>query len=132
MHARFTLRLSLFSLLMLFSLVACQQDGKKTANNEELILGRWDIQEANRNGRQTESLAELYYEFYEDGSMRTNLTGASEQCKYELDGNQLYQRESKMDADYLIEELNDSSLVISTELRGSTFKFLLSKSILEE
>lgn len=117
---------------MFVSLLSCQQDSKKTASNAELILGRWDIQEANRNGRPTESLAELYYEFYEDGSMRTNLTGASEQCKFELDNNNLYQRESKMDADYLIEELSDSVLVISTELRGSSFRFLLSKSILEE
>ena len=132
MQARFTMRLSLLSLLFIFSLTSCQQDGKKQVNTEDLIIGRWDIQEAKRNGRITESLDELYYEFYEDGSMRTNLTGASEQCKFELDNKQLYQRESKMDADYLIEELNDSTLVISTELRGSAFQFLLTKSILEE
>lgn len=132
MHARITVRLSLLSLLLFISIIGCQTDSKKNASNAELILGRWDIQEANRNGRITESLAELYFEFYEDGSMRTNLTGASEQCKFELDNNNLYQRESKMDADYVIEELSDSSLVVSTELRGASFKFLLSKSILEE
>lgn len=132
MHARFTLPIALLSVLISIFVISCQQDSKKTASNAELILGRWDIQEANRNGRPTESLAELYYEFYEDGSMRTNLTGASEQCKFELDNNSLYQRESKMDADYLIEELTDSTLVISTELRGSAFRFLLSKSIQEE
>ena len=132
MYVRFIMRLSLLSFLFVFSLTSCQQDSKKQANNEELIIGRWDVQEAKRNGRITESLAELYYEFYEDGSMRTNLTGASEQCKFELDNDKLYQRESKMDADFLIEELNDSMLVMSTELRGSTFQFLLTKSILEK
>lgn len=132
MHARFTMRLMLLFLLAGTSLVSCKNENQKTADNAELIIGRWDIQDAKRNGRTTESLAELYFEFFEDGSMRTNLTGASEKCKFEIDNDKLYQRESKMDADYLIEELTDSSLVISTELRGSSFQFLLNKSILEE
>lgn len=116
------LRISLLLLLVTGSFACRQEQNKKT---EELILGRWEIQEAFRNGRPTESLAELYFEFLPDGKMSTNLTGAPENAHYEIDGNQLRQTESQLPADYIIEELSDTALVLTTQLRGFDFQFRL-------
>lgn len=113
-----------FLLLLLFPAVfACRQEAN--LKTEELILGRWEIQEAFRNGRPTESLAELYFEFLPDGEMSTNLTGAPENARYQIEGNTLRQTESQLPADYLIEELSDSVLVLTTQLRGFDFRFRL-------
>jgi hypothetical protein len=101
-------------------------------NTGELLIGRWELQEASRNGRITASLDDLYFEFYEDGSMRTNLSGGTETAKYKLDLPEIRQTESKMDAVYAIEEISDSMLLVNTELRGYSFRFLLAKSIPEQ
>ena len=115
--------------LVIGSVFSCRSE--VADDKQDSILGRWDIQEATRNNRPTESLAELYFEFYEDGTMLTNLTGESEKANYEVDGERLLQRESQVEPDYLIEELTDSVLIISTRLRNIPFRFRLKKSIQE-
>ncbi|MEN0005229.1 MAG: hypothetical protein AAF798_13840 [Bacteroidota bacterium] len=114
----------------IFLLTTCKKDVED--NSAELLVGRWEIQEASRNGRSTASLDNLYFEFYEDGSMRTNLSGATETAKYALEPPTIRQMESKMDADYTIQEITDSTLFMSTELRGYAFRFLLKKIIPEQ
>jgi len=114
----------------LATLLACQ-DTQET-DRQEHLLGRWELQQAFRNGQVTESLQELYFEFYQDGEMSTNILGASETAAYELDDNNLQQRDSQLDIDYRIEELSDSLLVLTTNLRNYDFRFRLRKSIQEE
>ena len=129
MNGRIAARIAV--LFLVFGVIySCKPEAK--TNHAELILGRWDIQEATRNGKPTESLAELYFEFFEDGSMRTNLSGTAEQAKYEISDSKISQRDSPLEADYVIESLVDSTLLLSTELRGFNFRFLLVKSIQEE
>ncbi len=116
----------LFLLISLFTLEGC---GDEQASEEKnLILGRWEIQEAFRNGRPTESLAELFFEFTEDGQMTTNILGAEETATYELDESQLLQREGQLDINYQIQELTDSTLVLATELQGYAFMFQLRRN----
>jgi hypothetical protein len=116
-------------LIVLVSAFSCK---KEADDKSELILGRWDIVEASRNGRPTESLADLYFEFFQDGNMRTNLTGSTATAAYQIDKNLIKQRNSQVDADYKIESLSDSTLILTTELRGFSFRFVLGKSVMEE
>lgn len=118
------------ALIGIFMLSSCGQE--QDQNQEELILGRWEIQQAFRNGQPTESLDELYFEFFKDGKMRTNLMGTPETATYELDDSRLYQRESQMDIDYNIENLSDSTMVMTTQLRDYDFRFQLRRSVEEE
>lgn len=114
----------------LAALAACQ-DSQETSR-QEYLLGRWELQQAYRNGQVTESLQELYFEFFQDGKMSTNILGAPETATYELEENELRQRDSQMDINYQIEELSDSLLVLTTNLRSYDFRFRLHKRIQEE
>jgi hypothetical protein len=118
------------TLVSFLFLTGCGRE--RNVNQEELILGRWEIQQAFRNGQATESLDELYFEFFKDGKMRTNLMGTPETATYELDDSQLSQRDSQMDINYHIENLSDSSLVMTTRLRDYDFRFQLRRSVQEE
>ena len=120
------LTLPLLGILVLSGCGQEQDDDKK-----ELILGRWEIQQAFRDGQATETLDKLYFEFFKDGQMRTNLMGA-ETATYELEDSQLYQRDSQMDIDYTIESIGDSTMVLTTQLRDSNFRFQLRRSVQEE
>ena len=121
---------ALFLLIGVTALSACQDT--QEIDRREYLLGRWEIQEARRNGQATESLEELYFEFFQDGKMTTNLLGVPETASYDLEENELRQRDSQMDIDYQIEELTDSLLVLTTNLRDYDFRFRLHKRIQEE
>ena len=121
-----------FSGFLLMGILACGSEPQEEESPNQL-LGRWDIRQAMRNGQPTESLDDLYFEFFQDGKMSTNLNnGTIENASYEVEGNTIRQRESQFPVDYTIEEVNDSILVLSTEIRNYKFKFLLDKTIQEE
>lgn len=101
---------------------------KENENALEMIVGRWEVEEAFRNGRPTESLAELFFEFTPDGQLTTNITGAPEAGTFEVRGDKVLQRNTQLEADYNIEEITTDKLVLTTELRGYSFKFSMNKS----
>ena len=105
-------------------------------NNEKLrqnaLLGNWQIANATRDGRRAPSVEGLYFNFFEDGTLQTNIASSPETATYQVDGDIIQQRESRLEIDYTIEELNDSSLVLTTELRSSFFRFFLERVEEEE
>jgi hypothetical protein len=114
--------LTLFYLTLL--MFAC--NGTPVISPEQLA-GRWDIKEAFRNERPTESMEALFFEFKPNGRMVTNLIGADVEAAYELKRDKILQRKSDMEADYLIEGFTDTTLTLSTTLRDYKFRFFLHK-----
>ena len=114
-----------FLSLMAFTIfLGCKKDAK---TNEDILWGRWEIVDASRNGSRTETLDELYFVFGEDGSLETNIAGSPEMATYSVKENLIQQRESRLEADYLIEQITDSTLMLATELRTFRFRLLLKK-----
>ena len=102
--------------------------------NESSIIGMWELDEATRDGQNTTLLEGVFFEFFEDGSLKTNfnLSGAEALSKYDLKGLRIIQSESELNLDYNIAEINDTSLVLDTELRGAKYQLLLKKRNPEE
>ena len=117
--------------IFLFSVIACTEVSQED-NTQEYLIGRWEIQEASRNDRPTESLERLIFEFFEDGNMNSNLTGSTQESKYTLEGMLVKQTGSPMDSDYTIEEISDSTLTMNTNIRGQIFRFRFLKQQLIE
>lgn len=125
-------RLQLLCLIMLTSLsFACSSDAKLNKEAKNKVIGKWEIKEAFRNGRLTESLDNLYFEFYEDGQMRTNILGASIQSNYDFSGGKIKQEagDEGVELEYLVEAVTDTSLILSTVLRRYNFKFDLQRNL---
>lgn len=105
--------------------------GSGPGNQQELLLGRWELDKATSNGKPTERLAGLFFVFDADGSMRTNLPlpGMKEDSRYELSGPELrqYSDETPDEVYYTIEEIGDSTMILNTELQNFRFSFLLRK-----
>ena len=119
------MRISIWSgLCLLLVFAACQRDSKDT-NYEELILGRWEIKEAIRNGRPTETLTGAFMEFFPKGRMISNVAGAPEESAYTIQGNVLSSKSERLPADYTIQYLGDSSMVLKFIVRDIPFQFSL-------
>jgi hypothetical protein len=117
-----TLLLSLFSL----GLNSCANEPKIAQSD---LLGRWEIKEAYRNEKNAEDMQGLFFEFFGDGKMLTNMSSSTAEAQFELKKQTILQRGGEMDADYQIASLTDTSMVLVTVLRDYNFRFVLKKSI---
>ncbi len=119
-----------YLLIILLFLSACKND---TGNVAEKVIGQWEILEATRNNRPTESLSELYFEFTADGKLLTNIAGIPETLTYEIKKDKIYQKGSSLgEIYYNIESIEDNTMIISTELRSFSFRFSLQKRSAKE
>lgn len=115
------LSLLLIMALSMVSWTACSS--AEEADKAMLLLGQWDIAEAYRNGRPTESLRGLYFVFTPDGDFRTNLNGEAEEGRYELRENSISTSEVQLSLDYQIVELGDSNLILQSSFQIYQFYF---------
>lgn len=115
--------------LGLCTTMSCNNDD---IQNTDLLLGRWDIREALRSGRPTESLDNLFFEFFEEGKMRTNITGSTVDGSYEIDGDQLKQRGGPLETNYTIQALTDTALVLTALINKLDFRLEFSRTVQEE
>ena len=91
------------------------------------LEGRWELVSASVNGSDTDRLRDLYFVFLPDTSMQTNILGSEANFKYALIDRQLEQK-SDPALSYQLQELNDSIIMMSTEIRGSTFEMTLGRA----
>ncbi|NJK83213.1 MAG: hypothetical protein HC912_04765 [Saprospiraceae bacterium] len=110
---------ALLNLLLLWA-CASEQKGNEAIAPDQLV-GRWEVQQATRSGRPTETLGNLYFEFTTNGTMETNLPTAEGQSEYQLTGN-LIQQKGATSIEYTIESLSESAMV----LKNRTTKFRIS------
>ncbi|MEZ4983998.1 MAG: hypothetical protein R2795_02990 [Saprospiraceae bacterium] len=95
------------------------------------LEGRWEVKEAFRNEKQTEMLQGLFFDFQPEGQLLSNLTGMEEKSTYALDGKFIQQRGGAIEADYKIETLEDTILVVTTTIRDKRFKMIFGKAAAE-
>ncbi len=115
--------------IFLFIASGCKKDA---VDDTKLLLGRWDIIEAKRGGQVTESLDQLFFEFFQDGKMRTNILGATENADFSMENMIIKQRKSQLEIDYKVDSLTDSVLTMSATINRYNFQFRLGKTIVEE
>lgn len=111
--------------LSLLLAVSCEND---SPDNRLALTGRWELTKGFRNKRETGTLGGTYFLFREDGKMQTNLPiGPEEPMDFTLSKNEIRQK-STPPVRYQIQNLSDSMLVLSFELRGMQFEMHFRKS----
>ena len=123
----------LFLGMLLLLLVACGNDNS-AAQQKEMLLGRWDLMEGQRNGKVAESLRGTYFEFMEDDKMSTNLPikGGMNSPYIIEDGVIVQTIINDLKINYTIVQLTEETLQLTTTLRGFDFVFDLAKMESEE
>jgi hypothetical protein len=104
--------------------MSCEDDN---ATQEADLLGKWTITTALRDDKPTTTMDGMYFEFAEEGKLTTNMTGEAETYQYEVDDEQIFQREGTIEANYKIESRLDNELVLTTSLGGKSFRITLAR-----
>lgn len=124
----------LFSLLCL--VVACAKEAPATEAvvddpNAPSLVGHWELVEAKRNNRLTETLTDLYFTFHEDGSFATNLGGEAVEGSYQYDGGtEIVTADMAQAYSYQIAEHSQDELVLHSQISNFNFEFVLQRGIL--
>jgi len=121
----------IFSILIFLMILGGCGSEAPVKNADELILGHWELSEANRNGKPTNTLEGLYFDFFQDGHMRTNFPGQAGSAKYRIVDNVVEQYETDHPLELTISSLSDSTLVFETEIQTYQFKLNMKKVLLE-
>ncbi|MEM8906969.1 MAG: hypothetical protein AAGD05_03910 [Bacteroidota bacterium] len=119
----------LFGAICLVSvlLTACTTD-PVTEKNKALLLGRWEIKEAMRNGKLTEALDGIYFEFLPENQMVSNFNLSVEDRRGEFTLKKLIlteQNEIDRKRVFEIQQLDEQNLIFSTEYQEMRFKLHL-------
>ncbi len=122
---------SLFFGALFLSLLSCGGDG--VAEQQNLLIGHWDLVEGSRNGKVTESLRGTYFEFTSEGKMSTNLPiKGGIDSPFVIENGEIVQTIiNDLHIKYKIVELTPKALKLTTTLRSFDFIFSLEKGIKE-
>ena len=86
--------------------------------------GRWEVAGATRNGRPTNTLDAAYFEFDTTSKkISTNFTGEPLQLDYLLSDGKIRMRGSALLDSFVIIQASDSTMQLSTVIRGTPFLF---------
>lgn len=122
------MRIYLLSLLsFLFILTACEDDGVAGIATAE-VTGGWKLEKATRNNMTTELLDGLYFNFREDGTLKTNLMGNTTDGTYERSGEEITTTGVSIPLTYTIKEISDTTMVLQSKYQGHQFNFELVRS----
>jgi hypothetical protein len=87
---------------------------------KDQLTGHWAVYGAERNGRNTSLLDGAVFQFQEDGTMNTNITGQERSGPFDLKGNKItFQDEGEMV--FVIGTFYGDTLSLNTELQGMHF-----------
>lgn len=112
---------AIFSLLF----VSCENDIEK---NKTYVFGYWSVKKAFRDKRETNLLSEVFFRFEANGKMLTNLPNTSDQpTDFEVQEATIIQK-IPSPIQYNIEQISDSSMVLTMTMRNTPFEIHLIKT----
>ncbi len=108
----------------------CTSDSVVSSKKAASIEGHWELVEAYRSGRKTESLGGTYFTFTSD-KMSTNLpiNGAIDSPYTNQDNIITQTIVNDIKINYTIQDLTIDNLRLNTKLRGVDFSFLLKRKV---
>jgi hypothetical protein len=108
-------------LFIFFALISCAKEDLKT-----MIQAKWEISSAEREGKMTNSLEGLYFDFVSDSQFRSNILGEESVFEYSLN-------DRTIDVDHALIKvfdvisITDSMLTLNTTIREESFTFNMKK-----
>lgn len=116
-----------FSILLILTISLLTLNScEKEPGNEELenqLLGTWTLEGAQRNGQSTETLNNFRLEFENDTLLFSNLSGSREQQTYSVDENIIQTKGARMNPEYQIIQISDSTLTLKMYFNDYEFDF---------
>lgn len=116
-----------FAFVVLSALLSVPACSVKPDIQEVLPGGRWVVASATRDGKTTGTLTDLYFEFYPNDSLVSNIAGVPGEMRWYVQEDVIQQRKGPFDADYQVQNISASDMEVTTTLNGSAFVIKFTK-----
>ncbi len=97
---------------------ACSHD--RRAEGEVSLEGYWGLTQASINGKSSDRLSSLYFEFVRDSLVHTNILGEDASYPYRQTETEIIQQ-SVPEIVYSIDQLSDTLLTLTTQIQNADF-----------
>lgn len=115
-------------LVFFFLVLSCKNEPHLAEND---LLGKWIVSAASRDGEPTETLKDAYFDFVDESRMESNIDRRTASYNYTFE-NGLIKQSGSMNVDYRVILLNDSAMVLGTNIRNYDFIFTLVRDTLNQ
>jgi hypothetical protein len=106
--------------LILLSFLSCKRENQEVPAAE--LEGKWELEQAYRDGKETNTLESLYFEIIDDSNMGTNFFGRDEIWAVLIENGQIIKVDGP-DVVFDIVEHTDQKLGLSTKFKEYEFRF---------
>ena len=112
--------------------LSCTLDSEAKTKSKKVdlhkhLVGNWIITAAEKNGRPTGMLEGAYFKFQSGNKMSTNLTGSEISYDYVVKKDEIHQI-GNIEIFYKVLSIQDTTMVLTFDMRGFPFKLNLTKS----
>ncbi len=112
-------RLSLFLAVCAILCFSCFGDEL----SEDRLLGKWIVVSAARNGKETKTLEDGYFDFIDESTFSTNIFSGEKEYEYVLT-NDGFRQLGVNPVEYKIADSQSDSLILLTRIRSYEFLFI--------
>jgi hypothetical protein len=113
------------ALILLSWVVSCKdQENNHEKNNH--IMGKWDVYATEINNKQSRNMDQAFFEFYENGTVYSNIFADSNAYTYTLNADKL-SIQSPEPMHLMIKNLTRDSMQLEGNLRVFYMRFFLTK-----
>lgn len=103
---------------------SCTSDSQ--ADGEVSLEGYWGLTQASINGKVSDRLSSLYFEFEKDSLLHTNILGEDASYPYQQTETEIIQH-SIPEIVYSIDQLTDTLLTLTTQIQNADFVLYLGR-----
>ncbi|MDX1409744.1 MAG: hypothetical protein R3330_16460 [Saprospiraceae bacterium] len=90
------------------------------------LIGVWEVTAAEREGRSTETLNGAIFDFRDDGTMMTNISGQEDEGPFVYESMHIH-HQGQLDAEYRIDTYEVDSMRLEVTLHQLDFAFKLNR-----
>ena len=112
----------LFFIFLISLFANCTSD----ATDNSVLIGKWNVYTATRNGRTTETLKDAYFHFVNDTLLLSNILREEKAFTYSFTGDKI-KVNGPLKTTYTLSQLSADSLNFYGEIKGYNFGFFTIK-----
>jgi len=109
-------------------LSACKSDTPKAeALKTDQLIGKWDVYFVSRNGKETKTTENAYFEFQADNQIKSNLFQDEESRTFNLDERKISIENTELLKYLDIDQLLNDTLILDSKIKSFEMQFKLKK-----
>jgi len=113
--------------IFILCFVACKSDVPVEPVETDQLVGKWDVFFVSRNGKETKTTENAYFEFQADNQIKSNLFPDEFSRTFQLDNDKISIDSTELLKFLEIDNLANDTLILDTKIKSFEMQFKLKR-----